>query len=220
MRRRMKTSEIVASALIVGFIVVLVVYGVYPDLREGPRQECMANLKQMTTSISLYCGDWNGTFPLAEDWCDKLLALNYIDNPAKFVCPEAKPSKAELAAMQKDPLPVIPVGHSLFAPLSGQSTALIANTAKTPLFFDSNVFGRNSVADLSALAFRHIGHTASIMYIDGHAEAATQAPKIPDKLFKEAVPSLDEDEEDSGESEAAAFSNLNADGATDDGHGH
>ncbi len=218
----MKTSEIVASVIIVAFIVVLLVFGVYPDLREGPRQECAANLKQMTTCISLYCGDWAGTFPPAENWCDLMHALNYIDNPAKFVCPEASPSREELASVTKDPLPVIPLGYSLFAALPEQSTEAIANASKTPLFFDSKVYGRNSVANLDSLDFRHIGRTAIIMYADGHAETVTQAPQIPEKLFKEVLPGLEDEGFEDGKEEHGdgAFSNLQSGEGAGDGHNH
>lgn len=185
MRPRMRTSEIVAALAIIAFIVVLAVYGVYPDLRQGPKTECIENYKQMTTSLSLYMGDNAGTFPLAENWCDALNDGSYVNDVTKFACPEAQPTEAELNAMKLDQKrPMIPVGYSLYLPIAGGLSAELTKSERTPLFFDSTQTMRNSTADLDKLCFRHLGRTANIAYMDGHVESLTEAPELPKMLFR------------------------------------
>jgi len=166
-----KRTEIVAAVAIIGFIVVLLVFGVYPDLREGPRKECMANFKKLSTTIGMYTGDCGGVFPLAP-----------------FVCPEARPTDEDTARMAAGEGPAVPVGYSLFAPLAGMQALNMVDPALTPVFFDSTKIERNSVSDCSTLAFRHLGKTANIVFADGHASSESEAPDVPASVFEEKKP--------------------------------
>ena len=184
---RGKRIEIVAAVAIIGFIVVLLVFGVYPDLREGPRKVCMANFKKLSSAIGLYAGDCGGVFPLADNWAT-VLATAYSDDFAPFVCPEARPTDEDTARMAAGEGPAVPVGYSLFAPLAGMQALNMVDPALTPVFFDSTKIERNSVSDCSTLAFRHLGKTANIVFADGHAASESEAPDVPASVFEEKKP--------------------------------
>lgn len=180
---RLKPSEIVAAAIIIGFIVVLLGFGLYPSLRKAPREQCLVNLKAVSSSVSLYATDHLARFPLEANWVDAV-TTKYVDDLSTFVCPEVRPTREQLAALQRAKGRPLPAGYSLFRPLAGGNAARLTDLERTPVVFDSTEVRPNSAAGLDALAFRHMGRTANIYFADGHGETVTEAPAIPQPLFK------------------------------------
>ena len=179
---QLKPSEVVAAVVIIIFIVAVLGLGLYPSLREAPTKQCLANLKNVGTAISLYVGEAGGLFP-PSSWVDAL-GDQFIDRATSLVCPAARPTREQLEALRAAEGRQLPIGYSLFKPAGGGIAALLAGPEKTPIVFDSSDIRPNSSAGLSALAFRHAGKQANILFTDGHSESVTSAPDIPRPLFR------------------------------------
>jgi len=180
---RLKPGEMIAAVLALVLLVGAVAFGVYPSLRRAPRDQCLANMKQIATALGLYVADTGGALPPGPVWADALLP-GFADSARSFVCPEASPTVEQLATLQRDDSLAIPIGFSFFRPLAGSDVSLIADMGGTPMLFDSRDFRPNSVATLEAMDFRHMGRTANVAYADGHGEPLTAAPQVPSKLFR------------------------------------
>lgn len=180
---RLKPGEMIAAVLAVVLLVGAIAFGVYPSLRRAPRDQCLANMKQVATALGLYVADTGGPLPPGAVWADALLP-GFADSARGFVCPEASPTAEQLARLQREDSLAIPIGLSFFRPLAGSDVNLIADMVGTPLVFDSNDFSPNSVATLDAIDFRHMGRTANVTFADGHGEPLADAPQVPSKLFR------------------------------------
>ncbi len=184
---QLKRSEMLAAALVVAFILAIGGFAVYPSLRQAPRDQCLANLKAVTTSLGLYAGDYGGRYPPAARWSDVLCA-KYVDDLKTMVCTEFMATPEQVQRLQNPGGKPLPAGYSLFRPLGGGSSSLVAAPESTPLVFDSAEVRANSVADLGALAFRHTGRAANVEFVDGHGKSLTAAPAVPKPLFKTPEP--------------------------------
>ena len=180
---RLKPNEILAAGVIVVFIVAVIGLGLYPTLREAPTKQCLTNLKDIGTVLNLYIGDNAGTFPPAASWVDGL-GDQYAENLSSFVCPGARPTAEQLQQLHGER--GLPIGYSLFRPLGGANSRLIATPEKTPWVFDSSEIRPNSAADVAAFSFRHAGKNANVLFCDGHSVSVTAAPAIPHPLMKPA----------------------------------
>ena len=183
----LKPNEMVAAVIIVAFVLVIVAVGLYPTLHQATSKQCLANLKEVNTAISLYAGDNGVTFPRAENWAD-VLAPQYLEDINRLVCPSAQPTPEQLAGLKNGEGPGVPIGYAVFRPLVCLPTSRFADPAKTPVVFDSTDIRRDAVADITTLDLRHVGKVGNISFSDGHIESVSQAPAVPKPLFKPAEP--------------------------------
>ena len=197
---RPKKSEIVGAAVIIVFILVVLGAGLYTSLRAAPRDQCLANLKSVSTALSLYAGDNWGHMPPGERWVDAL-GDSLVTNWGTFVCPETRLTKEEAQALQAADGRPLPVGYSIFQPLAGSDVTRISDPENTPWLFDSGQVRSNSTAGINALAFRHYGKAGNIFFADGSAKSVTQVPQVPSPLFKSATAEADEAHVHAGESD-------------------
>lgn len=179
---QVKRSEIVMAIIIGAFIIAVIAFGVYPSLRSAPKYQCIENLTSVSKATGLYVADWRGVFPPGDRWADALWP-DYADSLRPYVCPESKPTDEQLTQIRAGGEQGVPIGYSFFRPVAGGDATRVAEPQNTPILFDSSEFGANSIADLGALSYRHVGKVANVFMGDGHAESVTSAPTLPKPLF-------------------------------------
>lgn len=194
---RPKTSEIVGAVIVVVFILAVLGTGLYPSLRAAPRDQCLANLKSISTALSLYAGDSYGHMPPADRWVDAL-SDSLVTDWRAFICPEARPTTEEALALKVIDGRPLPVGYALFQPLAGRDVTRLSDPENTPWLFDAAPVRRNCVDGISALSLRHYGNVGNIYFADGSARSVTEAPAVPGPVFKPARDEADEEEHDHG----------------------
>jgi prepilin-type processing-associated H-X9-DG protein len=180
---RLKRTEIAALVVVVVFAALLFGFSVYPALNEGPKRLCFAHLDKVSIALSMYVGETGGLFPPGPVWADALLVRD-LDSREALVCPQANVTDEQEQRLQREGTAGLPIGYSLYEPLSAKPARGLTDPVKTPVIFDSNEIGANSVADIGALALRHAGKTANVTYADGHAEAVKSVPQVPQPLYK------------------------------------
>ena len=179
---KMKRSEIVAAIIIVGFILFIIASGVYPALRSGPRNQCLSRLKSAARAINLYSNDFGGRFPVSEGWCDTLYD-QYLVDLKHVVCTEAYLSTEDAKRLSSGPGLAVPVGIAAYAPIMGRVSQEVWDPEHTPLLFDSTTIQQSATSTYDTLAYRHVGKTANVHFMDGHGESVRSAPELPKKLW-------------------------------------
>ena len=179
---KMKRSEIVAAVLIAAFVVVVLVFGLYPSLRQAPAQYCLANLQHLATALNMYATSNDGYMPPGDRWADAL-AVFHVDDRSRLGCPDAKPTADDLARIDDTRTTPPSLGYSLLRELGGQRLHYLAEAERTPVLFDSSDLRANSSADASAMSFRHPGRAANVLFAAGDVKVVTEVPVPASPLF-------------------------------------
>ncbi len=126
---------------------------------------CQSNLRKLGAAISLYAQDYDGTYPLAQNWMDAVQSVEQDD--AVFKCP---------LVQQSD---IFAYGYSFNSSLAQLKHSAFSNPALVALDFDSARTRRNANDAVTSLPDppRHRGISPgrpgmswgnNIGYVDGH----------------------------------------------------
>jgi Protein of unknown function (DUF1559). len=132
---------------------------VFVHAREKARQAaCMANLRQQSNALMMYCLDHDGQLPPAAVWMD-VSAAYAGGSTAVYRCPEVRKTAS--------------FGYAFNEQLSQKPTGKIANAATTPLVYDSYDLSRNAHDDAISMprAGRHRKGN-NVVYADGSVRFA------------------------------------------------
>ena len=112
---------------------------------------CLNNVKQLSTTVFMYEGDWDDHYPIAENWNDALRP--YARNTKVFICPK-----------ESGPEP----SYAMNAELSELPESAVDAYADTVLLFESEP-GLNQSGGLELLPSPPRHHDSYVIgYADGH----------------------------------------------------
>jgi prepilin-type processing-associated H-X9-DG protein len=123
------------------------------------REGCKANLRGLSTAMTVYINDYDEKYPTQEQWC-KLLIENADVSPMSFRCPLDSEGSFSYA-----------INENLYK-ISSEKLP----PAQMVAIFEANL-GRNGVGGPEDLVLRHDEHGSSgcnIGFADGHVEFVTE----------------------------------------------
>lgn len=152
---------VVAGLILVAVMAVMaaVLFPVFARARESARAtSCMSNVQHLSTAMQAYQSEWDGIFPLADNWNASIEP--FVKNTSAWHCPADKSGKPSYAMNRK---------------LSGLPQTVVPATPGLIMFFDSKP-GKNQAGgpELFPSEPRHM-HQHVFAFADGHAAKVEQS---------------------------------------------
>ena len=127
--------------------------------------QCRGNLDQIALLTLMYCGDHDGSFPPATNWCDSAVVA-YGDSALWLRCPSARRA---------------PCGYAFNASLNMRDRTQLDRSEAVPLAYDATG-GWNAAGGPELFVARHLGY-GYIAFADGHVKRL-EAEDLPTLIWE------------------------------------
>lgn len=144
-------------------VLAAILFPVFATSREGSRRSCISNAKQVGNALQMYTQDYDERLPPIAGWENNLQP--YLKNLSVYKCPNRRGVFPAYAYNQL--LDLLPLKQ-------------VQNARQTPAFFESSLGTPDASDRLESFVIPHGSSEVkqgNIVFVDGHAQALSAAPK-------------------------------------------